>query len=96
MDTRKYRTKLCITNAPLIASEIQLNSLYVKHQRSFILHILCFIGVSLVGNNDAWLRRGVGGNTIRVVGDIMIRSHTDAVSKRETLVKLRAPLQTSL
>ena len=29
-------------------------------------------------------------------GDTYIRSHTDAVSKRETLVKLRAPLQTPL
>jgi len=41
----------------------------------------CFFG----GNNDAWFRRGMGGNTIRVVGDMMIRSHTDAVWERETL-----------
>jgi hypothetical protein len=30
-------------------------------------------------------RLGVGGNTIRVVGDIMMHSHTDAVSKMESL-----------
>ena len=95
MDTRKYRTKLCITNALLIASEIQLSSRYVKHQRTFILHKPCFIGVSLVGTMMLSLNGG-GMTDIRVVGDIMIRSRSDAVSTRESLIKLGAALQTPI
>ena len=33
---------------------------------------------------------------IRVVGDIMIRSRSDAVSTRESLIKLGAALQTPI
>ena len=48
---------------------MQFNGAYVKHQRSFILHMLCFIDVSLAEDAEATylMMRGRGPVGVRGV-----------------------------